>query len=149
MDGAGRPSAVKRFFSQASELTPGALYDMPRNPEKRGESKFRRPAGVVIAQRTLGQVVELPTLYIRLELAVPDFRIKLRKPFAECGEFFGRELFYLAFNVLQLTHNKPRCPKYISTSKSRWSAYCRSRVSQSLEGCICPCDVLLVKELGA
>jgi hypothetical protein len=115
MDAAGRLSAVKRFFPQASELTPGALYDTPRNPEKRGESKVRGPAGVVIAQRTLGQVVELPTLYIRLELAVPDFRIKLRKPFAEYGEFFGRELFYLAFDFLQLTHNRPRCPKYIST----------------------------------
>jgi|SRR6266850_1796585 len=115
MDAAGRLSAVKKFFPQASELTPGALYDTPRNPEKRGESKVCGPAGVVFAQRTLSQFVELPTLYIRLELAVPDFRVKLRKPFAEYGEFFGRELFYLAFDFLQLAHNRPRCPKYIST----------------------------------
>jgi len=56
------------------------------------------------AKRTFSQGVELPSLDIRFELPVPDRSVEIRKPLAEPGELFWRELLDLPFDDFYRAH---------------------------------------------
>jgi len=58
------------------------------------------------AKRTLSQGVELPSLDIRFELSVPDRSVEIRKPLAEPGELFWRELLDLPFDGFYWAHTE-------------------------------------------
>jgi hypothetical protein len=112
----------------------------------RGESKVCETPGFMIVQRPLCQAVELATLCIGLELPVPAYGVKLRKPLAECRQFVGRKVFNLAFDASNSTHSVNCFPVYqCLDGQSSWSL--STQRSQSLEGRLCPRDVLAVKQL--
>lgn len=54
----------------------------------------------------LGQGVEPSSLDIRFKLPVPNRGVEIRKPLAEPGELFWRELLDLSFNGFYWAHRR-------------------------------------------
>ena len=84
-----------------------ARYSRTKNRVRRGESKRLRLAGGVSAKSFISQGIKPAHLHIRLELAVPDLRVKSRIPPAKCGEFIGGKLLNLFFDGFYFAHTSP------------------------------------------
>src|ERR1017187_3289578 len=76
----------------------------PRNPERHGGSKLRRPARGVIAESPLRHAIELARNNISLELPIPRFGVECREPLTKCSQFLGVESLNLSFNPFHSAH---------------------------------------------
>lgn len=86
----------------------------PKRRERRGGSQWFGSSIRMVLERPRGQPIQLPSLDIRFEVAVPCVNIELGEPLPECRELFGGKLFNLAFDILHLAHTIPRFRKRLT-----------------------------------
>ena len=60
----------------------------------------------MVSESLVGEPIQLARRRIFFELAVPRSRIKGRKPLPKGGELFGREVADVAFELLDLSHER-------------------------------------------
>lgn len=58
----------------------------------------------MLTQSLVGESIELSGHDVLLKLAVPDLPIIRKKPSAECREFLGGKILYLALKILDVAH---------------------------------------------
>ena len=102
----GRTSAEKMSGRRVHGRKWRESCSRPRKPERRGASKFSRTPGNMIPQRALREAIEPPSQRVGFELPIPDARVELEEPPAECCEFGRGKLGDLALNFFYLTHRR-------------------------------------------
>src|ERR1700693_2605517 len=87
----GRPSTGQTTCRPVPGRTPAERDNKSKNPEKRGDSQLAGLAGRMVMKSTVGQGVEFPGLYVRLELAIPCLSVEHGEPLSEPCKLLRRE----------------------------------------------------------
>jgi len=86
----------------------------------RNASKLPRLPGSVVCESLGNQAVQLPSLHVCLDLAVPDPRFKLKEPRSKLGEIPRRQVLDPLYELLDFAHEAPLTPgsAWIATARS-------------------------------
>src|SRR5437867_6580089 len=107
MGDAGPVSDERMLDRRASGRQTAGAGNTPRNRRMRGASERGGLAGCVVTKGLLSKVIELASLDITLELAVPGGPVVLQKPSAKLRQLVCRERLDLLLDLLDLAHDDP------------------------------------------
>lgn len=113
----GRMTSVRLEYGEASV----------RELVMRDASKLPRLPGSVVCENLGNQAVQLPSLHVCLDLAVPDPRFKLKEPRSELSEIPRCQVLDPLYELLDFTHEAPPSPAIVSRTEAVGKGWGRGR----------------------
>jgi hypothetical protein len=99
-------SKVHNSYQQVRELILEGFYSSSKSSERQNVSKLLTLPGSMRRQSFVCQLVQSALASVLFDLAIPNLRVKFKKPSTESGKFRRRETSDFLFNIFNLIHGK-------------------------------------------